>query len=300
MKRSLVVGAAQLGPSDESQSRADVVSRMIALLDEAAGRGCDIVAFPELALTPYFPKVIAHDYDRYFETEMPNSDVQPLFDRAAEHGLSFTFGYAERTAGGRRFNAAVYVDARGEVLSKYRKIHLPGLPDGRGSALVYEPHYFETGEDGFEVVSDDGVNVGLALCQDRRYPETYRVLALAGADIVFLGYNTPVLPLSHSQHELCIRSGAYHNGVYVVAVAKAGVEEGVRLLAGTAIVDPHGEVVARSSSESDELVVARLRPEEMSRSRGHWNFFARRQPQHYRSITEPVVDRTFVHVPPPA
>lgn len=294
MARVIRVGAAQLGPTGDNDSREAVVARMICLLDSAIEQGCDLVAFPELALTPYFPKAIIDSADRYFETSMPNQAVQPLFDRAKEAGVSFYMGYAEQTSDGRQFNTAILVDETGEIVQRYRKIHLPGLPAGRGKALVYEPHYFEAGEEGFNTSTASGTSVGMALCQDRRYPETFRVLALKGAEIVLMGYNTPVLPQSSAQHELAMCSGAYANGLFVVGIAKAGIEGTTRLLGGSCIIDPHGQIIARASSDQDELTVATLDFGELERARAHWNFFARRRPEFYGNLVDPVSDADFV------
>lgn len=293
------VGAAQLGPTLESDSREHTVARMVALFDEAVSLRCDLVVFPELALTPYFPKVVRDDYDQFFETSMPGPATQPLFDRARATGTSFYLGYAEKTPEGRYFNTAIYVDGTGEVVQRYRKLHLPGMPKDQGKALVYEPHYFERGDEGYAAFDTSLGRMGMALCQDRRYPETYRTLALQGADLVLLGYNTPVLPLSAMHNDLAMQSGAYANGVFVVGVAKAGVEDGVRLLARSCIIDPHGQVLARASSEGDELITARVDLAQLDESRGHWNFMWRRRPEHYGALTEPIRDGSFVARPRP-
>ena len=129
MSRIVTVGAAQLGPVQRIDSRADVVIRLIALLNEAADRGCDLVVFPELALTTFFPRWYLEDIsesDHYYETEMPSPVVRPLFDVARERGVGLTLGYAELTADGHRFNTQVLVDKSGAIIGKYRKVHIPG------------------------------------------------------------------------------------------------------------------------------------------------------------------------------
>src|SRR5690606_23446880 len=117
----------------------------------------------------------------------------PLFDRARELGVAFVLGYAELTADHRWFNTVVAVDADGTVAGYYRKVHLPGHAEDRHLDHQHlETYYFEVGEAGFPVVELAGLRVGLATCNDRRWAETYRVLALQGADLVAIGYNTPV------------------------------------------------------------------------------------------------------------
>lgn len=287
MSRWLKVAAAQLGAINEGTSREEVVDRMLALLDHAVRDGVEIVAYPELALTPYFPKRIRDDYEQFFETEMPSKVVEPLFSRARETGITFHLGYAEKD-GERHYNTAILVDANGSVSAKYRKIHLPGLahPDPEGYARVFEPHYFTSGDTGFRVFSGKKARIGIAICQDRRYSESYRCLGLQGAEIILAGYNTPAYPLALAHNELVMRAGAYENSLFVVGIAKAGVEDGVEFIGGSCIIDPLGEVIAKASTTGDELVAARIDLDQMIPARKRWNFFGRRHPEHYRLLTE--------------
>ena len=133
--------------------------------------------------------------------------------------------------------------------------------------------------------------VGIAICQDRRYPESYRCLALQGAELILIGYNTPIAPLALDLNELCLRSGAYANLCFVVGVAKAGVEDGVELIGGSCIISPLGQVLARAATIGDELVVARIDFDQMGPVRKRWNFLGRRQPQHYARLQQPVTEK---------
>jgi predicted amidohydrolase len=283
----LRVAAAQLGPNQEEMARADVIQRLVALTDQAADERIDLVVFPELALTTYFPKRIRDDAEQFFDTEMPNPSVQPLFDRAHEAGIAFCLGYAERTDDGRHFNTMVHVDRSGAITQQYRKLHLPGLsePAPPGQFRVYEPYFFDHGDTGLHPFPTKDAVLGMMLCQDRRFPETYRALGLRGAEVIVSGYNTPAHPLSLSQHELCLRAGAYENSLFVVATAKAGVEDGVHLIGGSCVVDPNGEVIARANTEHDELVTAELDLALIDEARDRWNFYGRRHPRQYTALT---------------
>lgn len=129
MTREVHVGAAQLGPIARDESRVAVVERLIALLREGASRGCDLVVFPELALTTFFPRWWTDDpagHDRFYEREMPSAETRPLFDEARALGVGFCLGYAELTADGHRYNTYVLVGADGEIVGRYRKVHIPG------------------------------------------------------------------------------------------------------------------------------------------------------------------------------
>ena len=268
MTRTVTIGAAQVGPIQLADTRSVVVERLIALLRQGADAGCDLVVFPELTLTTFFPRWWVDDLaeaDRFYETEMPGPETQPLFDEARRLGVGFHLGYAELTPDGHRYNTAILVERDGSVVGQYRKVHLPGHEDHEPWRAFQhlERYYFEPG-DGFQVHAGFGGVVGMAICNDRRWPETYRSLGLQGCELALIGYNTPIhyAPdpdqdrLQGFHNGLVLQSGAYQNGMWVVGVAKAGAEEGCDLLGESAIIAPSGEVQAVTATVGDELVVA--------------------------------------------
>jgi N-carbamoyl-D-amino-acid hydrolase len=267
--RNVRVAAAQLGPIQKDDSRQAVVRRMIDLMDEAKEKGADLIVYPELALTTFFPRwhyEDRSDADIWFEREMPNPAVQPLFDRAREHNMAMSFGYAELTPDGHHFNSSIIVDKEGRIVGKYRKVHLPGHEefDPERSHQHLEKRYFEPGDLGFPVWRTLGGVMGMCICNDRRWPETYRVMGLQGVEMVMLGFNTPSVNSQKADegiekrmfhHRLSLQAGAYQNATWVVAVAKAGVEDGHHCMGGTCIVNPDGEIVAELEGEEDGLLV---------------------------------------------
>jgi N-carbamoyl-D-amino-acid hydrolase len=299
----MIVGAAQLGPIARAESRGEVVKRLLALLHDAKGRGCELVVFPELALTTFFPRWWMQDQaeiDVFFEREMPGPETRPLFDEARRLGLAFCLGYAELAVEGdatHRYNTSILVAPDGRIALKYRKIHLPGHAEHEPWRAFQhlEKRYFEVGDLGWPVTRLLGAVVGLCICNDRRWPETYRVMGLQGVELVLLGYNTPTHnpPAPEQDHlagfhnHLVMQAGAYQNGTWVVGVAKAGREEGCDLLGQSAIIAPSGEIVAMASTLGDELIVARCDPG-LCRSYKEtiFNFARHRRPEHYRLIVE--------------
>src|SRR5262245_9248865 len=230
MARYVKLAAAQMGPNNEGTSREEIVDRMRGLLEQAVVEGVEILAYPEMALTTYFPKRVRDDFDQFFETEVPPKATEPLLRRAAQGRVAVHLGFCEK-ADGKYFNTALLTDRDGRLCGTFRKIHLPGTKVPDGFAQVYEPHYFEHGDTGYKVFDAAGAKMGIAICQDRRYPESYRALSLQGAELILIGYNTPLSPLALDLNELCMRAGAYANLCFVVGVAKAGVEDGVELIA---------------------------------------------------------------------
>ncbi|MEQ8443157.1 MAG: N-carbamoyl-D-amino-acid hydrolase [Alphaproteobacteria bacterium] len=268
--RGAMVAVAQMGPIAKDETRQSAVARMMDLLKEAKARGSDFIVFPELALTTFFPRWIYEpgeaDLEAWYEDEMPNAATQPLFDAAKAAGIGFYLGYAER-AGNRRFNTSILVDRGGAIVGKYRKVHLPGHaePDSSRKGEHLEKRYFDVGNLGFPVFETMDGRFGMAICNDRRWPETYRVMGLQGVELVALGYNTPVglgepfqaNALSNFHNSLTMQAGAYHNACWVAAAAKCGCEEGFDMIGQSMIISPNGEIVAQAATLEDEVITAR-------------------------------------------
>ncbi len=269
MSRVLTVAAAQMGPVARDETRETVVERLLAMLRKAAGHGAELVVFPELALTTFFPRWWLDrraDADHWFETEMPGPATRPLFDEAARLGVGFSLGYAELTAAGQHYNSQILVERDGRTVAIYRKVHIPGHETNEPWRPFQhlERYYFDEGPDGFGVWPAFGGRVGMMICNDRRWPETYRVMGLQGVELICCGYNTPIHyapdpsqdALAGFHNHLVMQAGAYQNGTWVVGVAKGGIEEGVDSLAQSCIVAPSGQIVAQALTTADEVIVA--------------------------------------------
>jgi predicted amidohydrolase len=275
MARYLTVGAAQMGPIRKDESRTEVVERLISLMEWGSQRGCELVVFPELTLTTFFPRWFLEDdaaIDKWFEAEMPGPETKPLFDRALELGLGFCLGYAELLYDDQgvkhRYNTQILVERDGSVVGKYRKVHVPGHDTNEpGRPFQHlERYYFEPGPEGFSVWDAFNAKVGMAICNDRRWSETYRVMGLKGVELILIGYNTPLHyspdpqqnALAGFHNHLVMQAGAYQNGTYVVGVAKGGIEEGVDSLAQSAIIAPSGQIKAQCITTGDEIAIATI------------------------------------------
>ena len=324
MKRLITVAAAQLGPIQKAEGRDSVVARMVRLVERAYQRGANVVVFPELAFTTFFPRWYVEDLDQadnWYEETLPSPATQPLFDAIKRYGITCYLGYAEIAHEAdetgvlrkRRFNTSVVIAPSGEIILKYRKVHLPGHKEFSTIRKVQhlEKRYFEVGNLGFPVTRApvgevEGVNMGMLICNDRRWPESWRELGLQQVELVMLGYNTPSrnqdnrgfeahhLRVLHSH--LSIQAGCYQNATFAAAVAKAGTEDGHELLGHSIIVNPQGEIIAMAATWDDELIVADCDLDlcELGRSTV-FNFAKHRRPEHYKLI----VERTGVGEPLP-
>jgi predicted amidohydrolase len=302
MARYLTVAVCQTGPIQKRAQRSETVDRLIALLERAAAAGAEIAVFPELALTTFFPRWRIDDeaeIEAFFEPAMPGPQAQRLYDAAARLKIGFALGYAELTrvdGVARRFNTMDLVGQDGRFIGRYRKIHVPGSSEPEpGTTVHLERRYFEPGNLGFPVFAYRGVRVGMAICNDRRWPETYRMLCLNGAEIVLIGYNTPLQldeapALAHLRmfhNHLPMQAGAYQNTVWVAAAAKAGVEDGQALIGGSCIIAPTGEIAAQAMSLDDEMIVHRADLDLIAVCRKvNFDFARYRRPDQYRLIAD--------------
>ncbi|MEM7176701.1 MAG: N-carbamoyl-D-amino-acid hydrolase [Pseudomonadota bacterium] len=310
MSRKEVFAVAQMGPVHLADSREKTVKRLIEMLKEAHGRGAKWVTFPELALTTFFPRYVYEEpsqYDAFFEEGTPSPAMQPLFDEAKRLGVGFYLGYAEKIAEAgttRRFNTCILVGPDGAILGKYRKIHLPGTMDPVGDPEFehLEKRYFEVGNLGFPTFKTPTARMGMCICNDRRWPEAFRVMALAGAELFMLGYNTPTRNIHYAEpvhlrqfhHMLSLQAAAYQNAAWVLAAAKCGAEDGFAMIGGSAIVAPTGEVAVKAMSEDDEVITydcdldlgAYIR-------RTVFDFARHRRPEFYGAI----VDQVGIEIP---
>ena len=316
MARVIRLAGAQMGPNLLSDSRGRILERMLALLEAAARDRAQLVVFPERAFTTFFPRWMYADETQlaaFCEPSMPNANVQALFDRARDLHIGFHVGFAELTPAGERYNSAVIVGPDGRTLLKYRKVHLPGTTEPRPGQKFQqlEKRYFRYGDLGFPVVRAAAdwseAALGILICNDRRWPEGWRVLGLQNVELVCIGYNSAAYDPNGSDTEsaeqrtfhstLVVQANAYMNATWAVSVAKAGDEDGSGLIGGSVIVDPNGQIRARALTLGDELIVAdadldlcRHGKEQM------FNFAAHRRPQWY----SPIVDQIGAVEPPRA
>ncbi|MBE9606905.1 N-carbamoyl-D-amino-acid hydrolase [Acetobacteraceae bacterium H6797] len=307
MPRLIRVAAAQMGPTQKAEPRAETLARMIRLLEDAAAKGAQLVVFPELAFTTFFPRwlIAGEELESYYEKSMPNPQVQPLFDRAKELKVGFYVGYAELTPEGKHFNSAITVGPDGEILGKYRKVHLPGSVEPREGARFQqlEKRYFEYGDMGFPAFRGapewHRPVMGMLICNDRRWPEAWRVYGLQDVELMVMGYNSAAYDPNGGTTEneeirtfhsnISAQANAYMNATWAISVAKAGNEDGSGLIGGSCIVSPDGVIVAQAQSLEDEVVVAEIDLDAVRQGKDKmFHFASHRRPEHYKLIVEQV------------
>jgi len=288
MGRTVIVAAAQTGPvlSDDISKGVDQACRLV---EQAAAKDVEIICFSELFLTPFFPNRLTQQYEHYF-MEMPDPRTTPLFDLVREKRMAMIFPFGERR--GQYFhNSALVVDRDGRVLGTYRKTHIPAiLPSNlKGGTGSYEKFYFSPGQE-LPVFDVDGIRIGIQICYDRKFPEGSRVLALEGARIIFM----PICAATYGETkfraitwDLPLQARAYENGVFVVAVNRAGNEDGRENMGRSMIINPVGaDIMAVAETLGDELVVATLDLEDVDRAQKSLPWWRDRRPDLYGRLVQ--------------
>jgi predicted amidohydrolase len=288
MGTQIRVAAAQTGPVLGADMRPGI-EVACELVEQAASQDVEVICFSELFLTPFFPNQLTPDYERFF-LELPSPVTDPLFQLARDKRMAMVFPYGER-AGRFFYNAARVVDAEGRHLGTYRKTHIPAILPSKlqGGTGSYEKFYFSPGRD-LPVFDLGGVRVGIQICYDRKFPEGSRALALDGAQVIFM----PICAATYGETtlrgntwELPLQARAYENGVFVVAVNRAGNEHGRRHIGKSMIVNPVGaEIMAVTKSDGPELLVATLDMDDADRAQKSLPWWRDRRPDLYGRLVQ--------------
>jgi N-carbamoylputrescine amidase len=284
MKKVLVkVGLVQTAVSDDVDKNLEKTARYI---KQAARKGAEIVCLQELFAYRYFAQV---QDDSFFEIaeSIPGRLSQFLSECAATNRVQLIGGSIyEKGDDGKLYNTALIFDSRGELIGKYRKMHIPHDPN------YYEQHYFSPGDLGYVQVDTGKAVVAPLICYDQWYPEAARVNAMHGAQIIF--YPTAIgwfkelrrdEPFSARRWEHAMRAHASLNGIFVAAVNRVGREGDLRFWGGSFVADPFGEVIARASHSKEQVLVAGLDLNRISVSQEGWRFLHNRRPNSYTDLT---------------
>jgi predicted amidohydrolase len=283
MKKQVVrIGLIQTRVSEKLENNLDKTAGFI---KRAAKKGAEIVCLQELFASRYFAQT---KDDKFFEVAepVPGRLSRFLAECASLNGVLLIGGSIyERAEDLKFYNTTLIYDAKGRLAGKYRKMHIPHDPK------YYEQYYFTPGDLGYVQVKSDKAVVAPLICYDQWFPEAARVNTIQGAQIIF--YPTAIgwfkelrrdEPFSAKRWEHAMRSHASLNGVFTAAVNRVGREGDLRFWGGSFIADPFGEVVARASSRSEEVLVANVDLGSIRISQEGWRFLHNRRPESYRDL----------------
>ena len=254
------------------------IDKNLAFIEEAAGRGVQILCMQEVFSTPYF---CAEQDTRWYETveKIPDGPTVKLMQEVAKkHRMVLVVPIYEEEITGVYYNTAAVIDADGTYLGKYRKNHIPHVAPG-----FWEKFYFKPGNLGYPTFKTAYAHIGVYICYDRHFPEGARALGLAGAEVVF-NPSATVAGLSEYLWELEQPAHAVANGYFVGAINRVGREQPWDIgefYGKSYFCDPRGQIIAQGSRDSDELIVADLDLDQIRQVRNTWQFYRDRRPETY-------------------
>jgi N-carbamoylputrescine amidase len=274
MKNMIKAAGVQLQAAPEKEKN---LSKAALLIDLAVQEGARIVALPQLFNTRWF----AHSIDSANFSSSEREDgptVSLMRETAAKRGVVVIAPIFEEDKG-EYYSTAFVIGVNGEIIGKYRKVHVPQLP------LWEERAYFKPGNLGFPVFDTPFGKIGVQLCWDIFFPEGFRALALKGAEMVFAP-TASAFEHSHKKWERAIAAAAHANGMYIFRVNRVGKEEKQEFYGKSFCVRPDGEFVHRPSGASEGVVLADMDMTEVARVRNEWVFLKDRRPGEYKGLLE--------------
>jgi len=284
------VGLVQMSCSADKDAN---IKKAIAKIREAAAKGAQIICLQELFSSLYFCDV--EDYDNFKLAEpIPGPTTNTLKAVAKELGVVIIASLFEKRAQGIYHNTTAVIDADGEYLDKYRKMHIPDDP------AYFEKFYFTPGDMGYKVFKTRFATIGVLICWDQWYPEAARITSLMGAELLFyptaIGWATSQDEETNKEQynawQTIQRSHAIANGIHVVSVNRVGFEqEGkMKFWGGSFVANPFGTLIVQASHDKEEVLVHELELDTTDRYRTHWPFMRDRRIDSYQPITKRYID----------
>jgi len=278
----LRIGLVQMSCEAEPQRN---LNKVLTRIDEAAARGAKVICLQELFRSRYFCQ---SEEARYFDLAepIPGPTTEALSAAASTRKVVIVGSIFERRAEGIYHNTAVVLDADGRLAGRYRKMHIPDDPH------YYEKFYFTPGDLDFTAHRTAHATVGALVCWDQWFPEAARLVALAGAQIVFYptaigwerGEVEPVRRRQLQAWETVQRGHAIANGMFVAVVNRVGAEDSLEFWGNSFVVDPFGEVIARAGASAEEILIADCDLALIEETRRNWPFLRDRRIDAYGDL----------------
>lgn len=247
------------------------LQKTLRLIREAGERGADMICFPEIQLTPFFPQYEGRDVSAYVMEEK-NAAVQAVCKacRGAQLWASPNFYL---TYNGNNYDTSLLIDRTGQIVGRQKMVHIAQCP------CFYEQDYYTPSEDGFKVFDTELGRIGIVVCFDRHYPESIRTEALRGANLIVIPTaNTNDEPSELFQWE--IRIQAFQNSVYTAMCNRVGQEDAMLFSGESLVAGPDGELLALAGS-GEELLLCEIEPERAARHRSEKAYTGLRRPSLY-------------------
>jgi N-carbamoylputrescine amidase len=240
----------------------------------AIEKGANLICFQELFTTHWFPREMGKHYFSLAE-KMNGFTILRMRELAKGYGVVLVcpiFEIEEESF----YNSAIVIDAGGEILGSYRKIHVPQIP------LWEERYYFSPGNKGLPIFRTKFATIGVQICWDNFFPEGSRILALKGAKIIFSP--TAAAFASQKRWETMISSNAIANGVYIFRVNRVGSEEKQDFYGSSFCISPEGELLDKPTGMKDSIALIEIDLRKIDKTRKEWPFLRDRRPDIYTEI----------------
>jgi N-carbamoylputrescine amidase len=277
---------------------AENLKKTLALAEQAAKKGANIICTQELFRSQYFCQSENHEHFKLAEP-IPGPSTAAFQKIAKKYGVVIIASLFERRASGLYHNTAVIIDADGKILGIYRKMHIPDDP------LYYEKFYFTPGDTGFRAWETKFGKIGVLVCWDQWYPEGARLTAMQGAEILFyptaIGWH-PGEKAEYGENQHCAwetfqRSLAVANGCYVAAVNRIGTEilddvggPGIEFWGQSFVAGTSGQILAKGSLDKEEILIVPIELGKVDVTRTHWPFLRDRRIDAYENLTKRFID----------
>ena len=263
----------QLSCGEEKERNIEKATKFIQV---AVEKGAQMICFQELFTTQWFPREMNKRHFSLAE-KMDGLTIIKMQKLAEEYGIVLVCPIFENEEN-LFYNSAIVIDAGGDVLGSYRKIHVPQIP------LWEERYYFSPGNHGFPVFKTKFASIGIQICWDNFFPEGSRILALKGAEIIFSP--TAAAFASQRRWETVISSNAIANGVYIFRVNRVGSEEKQDFYGRSFCISPEGELLDKPTGMKDSIAMIEVDLKNINKARKEWPFFRDRRPDAYKEILD--------------
>lgn len=284
------VGLIQMSCVKDKQQN---IENSIKKIYKIAEKGAQIICLQELFTSLYFCD--EEDYDNFQLAEsIPGTTTEKLQQVAKELNVVIVASLFEKRTAGIYHNTTAVIDADGNYLGKYRKMHIPDDP------AFYEKFYFTPGDLGYKVFETKFAKIGVLICWDQWYPEAARITSLMGAEILFyptaIGWSTSQDEQTNTEQynawQTIQRSHSVANGVPVVSVNRVGEEQDgkMKFWGGSFVTNSFGSVLCQASHHEEELIIQEIDLNEINEKRIHWPFLRDRRVDSYHEITKRFID----------
>ena len=276
----------------------DNILRLGEGITDLAKRGAQLIVLQELHNTLYFCQTEDVDLFDLAET-IPGPSTKLYRELAKKLGVVIVASLFEKRAAGLYHNTAVVIESNGEIVGKYRKMHIPDDP------AYYEKFYFTPGDMGFHPIQTSLGKLGVLVCWDQWYPEAARLMAMQGAEMLIyptaIGYADNDTPEEQQRQRMAwqtvMRGHAVANGLPVIAVNRVGFEPdpsgqtaGIQFWGTSFVAGPQGEILYEASTDDEESIIVEMDMDRSEQVRRWWPFLRDRRIDAYGDITKRFID----------